>query len=228
VDSTDSKGVAEFRGVPEHDVIIHLQHSALGRQFGTVRDGAQEEVEVVFESDSTINLRTADGVESLEGVLCHLLDSIGRSAMTSTSDTGGHALFEMLGPGRYNIRAERRDCWPADRWVEVNDGGTQVDLQMRRLGGFEIEVVSREGLAIRGQAVGLRSLEFDGDVAGWLAEQLVRSEKGLVTDATGHVRIEGLPHGPYRWTIALDGGGTLEGEVEVPVGSVGKKHIALP
>jgi len=226
--TTNAEGEVRILGVPEEPVVAHLHHSALGRQYGVACNGAEDEIEILFESEAFLTLMVMDGSHILEGVLCSIRSPIGRLHSRTPSNDSGTVQFAALGPGHYDIHAERRDCWPVDRRVEVKEGGTQVDLQMRRLGGVEVEIVSREGLGVRGQVVGVRSVEFDCDVADWLAEGRVQSETRLVTDSKGHVRIEGLPRGSYRWTIALEGGKTLESVIEVPAARVGQERIVLP
>jgi hypothetical protein len=114
--------------------------------------------------------------------------------------------------------------WRRDLFVDSTTGGDCIPLQVRRTGGLELEVRSAAGAAIVDATVELRSLEFDVDVADWIAAgRVVAPAGGLRTDTSGRVRVEGLPHGPYRASV---GGGSST--VEVPAHAVGHAQLVVP
>jgi len=209
-------------------LVARLEQSDLGFHHGIPCDATKDEVELVFRCDCRLETTVRDGDTPLSGALCGILDSYGAMANTVYTDEAGRAGHGSLGPGRYNVRVVRKDCWPVERVVEVHDGANQVVLTMRRTGALELSVTSNEGLAVPGQVVGVWSAEFDADVAHWIEQRRVRADSGLVTDQNGKVLVDGLPHGSYRWTVSLAGGAGLAGQVEVPVGETGQQRIVLP
>jgi hypothetical protein len=129
------------------------------------------------------------------------------------TDEDGLVRFEALGQGSYYLACRRADCWPKTVEVELQaEHSTRLDVQMRRLADLELTVFAQNGLPATGVDVELTSVEFGSVVQDWLTQQRVRGE-GLRTDSHGKILIQGMPRGPYTWSIPAAEGppsGTIE------------------
>jgi hypothetical protein len=102
-------------------------------------------------------------------------------------------------------------------------------MQVRRRGSLEFEVRNAQGLAVSDQVIDLKSVEFEADVAEWLAQKKVKSvQGGLQTDKSGRLRIDGLPRGDHVWSIDAGSGVVLEGLVSIPPNDLRKLPVYLP
>jgi hypothetical protein len=81
---------------------------------------------------------------------------------------------------------------------------------------------------VGGQRIDLRSVEFETDVADWIAAGLVDGPDALVSGLDGLIRVERVPRGTYRWVMSTPAGETLEGLAEVPPADVLSVPIVLP
>ncbi len=97
---------------------------------------------------------------------------------------------------------------------------------MRRLGDLELHVSIEGGLPVSGLPLQLTSTEFGSSVQAWIDAGQVRTP-GLVTDLTGRVALEGLPHGPYAWAMTLPDGQVREGELTVEPARANTFEIVL-
>ncbi len=226
--TTDADGVCELRGVPPRDLFIQLSHPMRGARLNVPCNGRDGEVEVVLLDEARLELRLVDGEIPLGEVICRLLTSMDREALApASSKPDGTVAWEGLSPGHYRISASRSDCWPVVVEAEATAKGEAVAVQMRRLGDILCLVRNQAGLPVAGQAIGLHSLEFEVDVARWVEDGRVEAGAGLVSDQEGRVRVEGLPHGPYRWTLSTSGE-PFEGIVTTEPGTVVELPLVLP
>jgi len=220
---TNANGTANLLGVPEALVLAHLHSTSVGRHSGIPCDATGDEVTLVFDPSASLDLRVSDNGERLPNVQCWILDTMGLPDAAVATDTEGRARFARLGVGTYEISLVRHDCWPVTTGVTVSPDQSETHLQLRRLGDVTIEVVTAEGQPVRGAGLSLRSVEFETDVASWIADRRVRCEGGLVTDRGGEVTIEGLPRGRYAWSV--EGG---SGELDVRPGMRSRVRLELP
>jgi hypothetical protein len=224
---TNAQGECELKGVPKREVAVTLQHGTRGSHFGIPIDASSGSAELVLDGSARLELQLLDGELPLRGVGCDILDHGGTSVASGTlSDDKGRVTFNGLGADTYTLRATRSDCWPTEFEATARAETQVTRVQMRRLATLEI-VVSQGGLPVSGLPIELTSIEFDSDVAEWIAAERVRSE-GLVTDHHGGIRIERLPRGPYRWRIARGSGEPLEGELELEPARDAPILIVLP
>jgi hypothetical protein len=127
------------------------------------------------------------------------------------------AVFDLDMPLPFRLLAG--GCRTCDRMRR----GAPLEVDMRRLGDVEAVLTNRDGLPVAALALDLRSLEFDADLAAWIAEERIRAPSGLTTDRLGRLVLEGLPRGAYSWGVA----GRTMGTFEVLAGETGVT-LALP
>src|SRR5262249_40205871 len=161
--------------------------------------------ELILDARAGIELAYQDGEDSLAEVECALIDPAGFSELGGHSDERGRVSLHGLGEGSYRVLATRSDCWPVDLTVPARLQPQLQHVEMRRLGDLDLALVAAGGLPVSGVLVELTASEFGVSVAQWIAEKNVRSS-GLVADLQGRIRVDGLPHGPYAWRIALPDG----------------------
>lgn len=227
-DDTDATGLAELPGIPKGRVLVDVSHGVAGRRMGVPIDASPDEIEIVLEAEGGLELRVRDADLPLAGVSVRM-ETAGGTTLSEVLQTNSEGVcrFEGMGGGTVRLACHRSDCWPAV--VEHGVGGVGVevvDVQMRRLGDVELTLRSQEGLAVPGQALRLRSLEFDQDVSRWLEEGRIRSLPGLATNGLGQVRIEGLPRGLF--TCSLEGAESPLGAFEVRPGVTNAVTLILP
>ncbi|MCK6448123.1 MAG: hypothetical protein L6Q99_17185 [Planctomycetes bacterium] len=139
-------------------------------------------------------------------------------ALHATSDANGIARWADLGRARYRASIEGQGLWNAALDLEVgHDARTAVEFEVRRTGGVEFDVRGTLGEAVLGAELVLEHAELGEDLAAWTAEgRLVAPAHGWRSDATGRLRIAGIPRGEYRWSFALADGRSASGTVEIP------------
>jgi hypothetical protein len=211
-DDTDSQGWAELAGAPHERMLADVHHGVAGWRFGVPIDAGVREQEFVLVARGSILLHITDGEVPLPSVTTRI-ETPGGAGQSRPRDTTaeGTVRYEPLGEGQYRIVGRRSDCWPvvADVVLAAGEQATPT-VRMRRLAELELLVRSAEGTPLVGVEVDLRSLEFGGSVAEWVAERVVEGD--LRTDKDGKVTLKGLPSGPYAWTVsgAVATGGQLE------------------
>jgi hypothetical protein len=113
--------------------------------------------------------------------------------------------------------------WRKDIQLRVDERRQKVEIDVRRTGELEFVIRRPGGAPAAGALVELHSVEFDTNVADWVAAGLVAgAERGLVTDGEGRIRLRGLPHGSYRWSCA-----GASGAASVPPNALASEAIQL-
>jgi hypothetical protein len=228
ISATDSAGRCELKGLPAAEVRAHLRHGALGTHLDIPIDASAKHARVVLDASASIEVRFADGELSLAEVSCVLYDPATRVAVTEVrSDATGRATLRDLGAGSYTLHASRKDCWPVTFEARADAEAPIQSVAMRRLGDLELHVSIEGGLPVSGLPLQLTSTEFGTSVETWIDAGQVRSP-GLVTDLTGRVALEGLPHGPYDWAVTLPDGQLREGQLTVEPARANTFEIVLP
>lgn len=229
VADTDANGWASFKGLPDSELLLNVAHPIVGARYGIPIDASRGELEVVLEATSSLQLTLLDGDVPLAGVATRIETASGVTlADPRETDAAGVVRYERLGAGHYRLACRRADCWPTFVEKELAAGElAAVSVPMRRLADLELSFLGRDGLPVAGLAVELRARELAGDVATWLAEERVRSSTGTTTDASGSIRIERLPHGPYDWSVSL-GGESVSGSVLIPPAKLARERLILP
>jgi len=217
--ATDPRGEIEFPRAPYEKLRAVLHHPDYGYRTEVpveLGPGDNELVELELPDPVGLRLRLVDGTVPLPGVQIRLLNPSEQYYVGFfTSDDAG--LIEEAGftDSPFVVRVNQGRYWPARAEVRGSLAGETTDVQIRRLGDLELEVRSTKGLAVRACPIELHSLEFDADAADWAAAGLLDAPDGLVTDAAGRLRLEGLPHGDYRWTVLDAAGAATTGTATV-------------
>lgn len=215
--STDSKGEVMVEGVWDEAVEVSLQEPPSGG--GIVRGVSlrEETTELTFDPRAALSVRLQDGVEPLAGVAIWLQDGfgLGRGFETLVTDAEGIAQNDGFLAQEFRGEVRHPGLWPTQVRLRASDPATPVVLQVRRRGSALLEA-RRWGLAAAGVTLRIESEEFSTPVDPWIADGRVASgSAGLITDSEGRLRLDGLPRGPYRWTVTLDDGTQVGGRFEV-------------
>ena len=216
---TDADGVAWLGLLADGPTPIHLggysesQLDVVLQDIGT----PDNPTEVVYAPATNVTLHVNDRGTSLEGISLMVESMLTyRIIDWSTVGAGGNVPINAISPGPVRIYTLAPGLWQELRFAEVSDSQPIIDVQFRRLGAFEIKVTDAFGKPIANAPVALTSDEYGVDVATWLAEGKVQSSSGMATDATGTLRIDGLPNGPFTWSVEGE-----FGTISVPPNGVG-------
>jgi hypothetical protein len=209
VGTTGADGEYTFTGLSCESVLATLSNIVLGCRARIPVDltvPADEVIELELDADAKISVLLLDGDVPLTGVPVRLIGARQIEGVFSepVTDEHGVAGYEPVAEGRYLARIVHPGLWATD--VEIEPSTTPVPVQVRRLGSVVI-TARRSGAALAGARIGLRSVEYECDVADWIEQGRVRvAPADGTTDGTGRTRFDGLPHGSYVWTVELDGG----------------------
>lgn len=145
------------------------------------------------------------------------------------TDASGVAKSLPLNAGVWDVRFEMPGYWPAQAEYDVKRDMKPVTLQVRRLADVEFEVRSASAMSIEGCTVELVSEEFGERASEWLARGRVGASSGsLRIDRAGKLKVTGLPHGKYRWSVACGGEGLTAGTVELAPRALGRVSAVVP
>lgn len=218
-DITGSTGEVRFTHPPYEHLFATVHHPDFGYLTGVELhlSGVDSElVDIQLPLPSDLRVRLLDGPVALSGIQARLSDPHDQFLIgIFASDNTG--LLEKPGfcEGEFLISVHLPNYWPTAAVVSVAASGGTTQLQVRRLADVDLELRSTSGLTVRDRPVVLHSIEFDTDVAEWIASGKVELPGGMVTDSTGHLRIQGLPRGEYRWTVFSAGGAPSSGSVKL-------------
>jgi len=209
-------------GISLDEVVLSLRHPELGLAFETVSMNSEGVTEVTIEVGHglPLELHCRDIEGSVSAVRCMLIPrNVTTRGYRAESDADGRILYAGMPPNHYTADLDRFGYWPVDHEFEFK-GESLIELDIRRRGNFEASVIGAGGAQLTGVEVDLRSLEFDVPVSEWVEDG--RFPKGavvLTSNVQGRVVAEGIPRGPYRWTVTKADGTSLTGTVEVPPGA---------
>lgn len=228
---TDETGRVEFVHPPYTQLEAILNHPDIGYATGIPIElsGTPGEEHVIVMPDRVgLRCRLVDQGVALPGIRVRVMAPDRRYIMAffSSDDEG---LIEGPGycEGNFLVMVDQARYWSSEMLVRCTDADEPVDIQVHRLADVTFDVRSTSGLTVRGRAVQLHSLEFDTDVAAWIAEGLVSAPGGMVTDSAGQLELTGLPRGDYRWRVVNSAGVATEGLVTLVAWSVTPVGVLL-
>jgi hypothetical protein len=143
------------------------------------------------------------------------------------SDENGVVRFGPVADGAYRVSVPEPSVWPVEQIVEARaKGASPTVIEVRRRADLRVVLT---GPGRSGRRVRLQSVSNDGDPEVWLRDGLIVASPGsMVTDGDGVLRVGGLPHGEYRWTVELASGDTLGGEVTLPPAGIEELRVVVP
>jgi hypothetical protein len=220
--TTDKEGETRLLGLPERDLLVHLEHATLGRVHNQRIDAREDGAELLLDCHARLELTLQDGDVPAAGVQGRiLLSHVGQRWIDlGSSSEEGKLSAGPFGAGSYTIVIDGQEYWPVECHVEIAESDQAREVQIRRRGGLALLVLAGAGLPLAGMQVNLRSREFEQDVREWVSEGRVGGEGGLTTDANGRVVLTRLPRGPYEWSFTDAEGNAWSGEVEVLPGQI--------
>lgn len=232
--STDAKGEHTFTGLGMPKLYINVQHN----QFGTQPDVEvdldrwkdDDILEIVLEARSTLAVRLLDGETPLPAAsLRFLAPHTQHIVSVQTTDAHGVARYGPVAEGSYIVAVEQPGVWLTQTTVEAGDDGAPRDVQVRRVGALHLQLASSTQQSVAGIHVELVSADSGATLSDWLARGLVTVDGGVAaTDASGLVRIQGLPHGEYLVRLTSTTGTWAAGRVTVNPGAPTNAQLSVP
>jgi len=212
---SDEEGLAHIGRVPFGTAHLRATRgdgaflSGLTRPVPT--DG--EPLEIVFDANHMLSLRALDGEVPLAGLFVNVLfKEEGISAIKLPLDGSGALLHGPVSDVEFECHPIAPWIWPEVITIAaVETGAAPRTIQLRRRGDAEIELANEEGAPLADVEVEFVDLTSNTEVRSWLEQgRIAASSSSLSTDAHGKLRVTGLPHGKYAWSLpALGLGGTL-------------------
>ena len=219
--TSDAAGRVALAGVLEDELLVRVQPtpgSVATPQLVYVGEDAPTPVVVTVDTSCRLRARTVERGSPVGGVPLRVRER-GRwlHFAQATSDEEGHVEVSSVSAGAYELQVEGGGYWPATFEVTAGLEGEPEVLDVRRMGSATLQF-TRSGLPLVGVPVRVESQEFGGSMSEWIEEGLaLAGEGGLTTDSRGEIHVQGIPNGPYRWSLNL-AGLPIEGNVfQVPV-----------
>jgi hypothetical protein len=228
-DHTDEDGVLALPEAPYSQFTLTAYQPLRGLLLEVpveVDFASSEPVRVLFDTPARLRVACMDGKFVPDGLQLKVSDPTTNYYWNNFSTLpDGTIDFGPCSESNFLVQVTHPGYWPSRTIVRATTGSTPVPMQVRRLGGLTLRVRSAaSGQPLVGVAVELDSAEFGTSVATWLAESRVHaSSASLATDATGSLRVDGLPNGEYSWRI---GGAT--GAVIVPPHAAATFDLVIP
>lgn len=229
---SDGDGRCEAGDLEMDNVAVFVSHPTLGTSAPQVVDlltHPKEPVEIVIEQGRPLRLRLEDHGLPCSGVQISVQNSAGLGLDLLATNEQGIAITHPLGVGDYQIQPLQPGYWPGKTKLRHQPSeGTHL-IPVRRLGAIEFMVRNPAGLPIAGQAIDLRSIEFNMSVREWASAGAVElSLADLQTDLEGKARFEALPNGPFEWRMAFSDGTVRSGSVMVPPKALATEVMVVP
>jgi hypothetical protein len=188
--------------------------------------GGGEVVDLVFDMSSRIRLSLHDNGVAQSSASCRLFSGEHGYTLTPirTSDENGQVLFSDLGAGLYELHVEAPGSWPVVKTVEATPAGIDYSVEIRHLGTLDLEFLTAGGHVAVPETIEIEFLPTGESVGIWAAEGRLPNLGGvLAADNSGHLRLQEIPHGEYRWSCS----GAV-GTVLVEPGQVSTVSVHLP
>lgn len=228
---TDGRGECGFRGLEPGDYLASIFHASLGSRSGipVAIERDQEHTQVLtFEPDGVLHAILRDGIRLQPEVACRLYDISRTTTLAAlSSDAHGEVRWNHIGTGKFVIKIVDPAYWPIETIVSVVPEDVPVEVQVRRRGDLELELVRTSGSSVADQRLTIVSVESGQDLPS-MFESVHRSldSGALTSDMTGRVRLDGLPEGEFRWHALVDGT-EKTGLVRVAPGAVTRATVVI-
>jgi hypothetical protein len=225
--TTDAQGLAQL--FEARDVVFSHASIGWGYRFGLEPGDKRGGVwELKLDPVGPLEVRVRDGAQPIAGVDV----AVGLRELfvqRPRTDAQGLARTAPLNAGRWRVRCRALGYWPTEAEVEHRRGAPPLELQVRRLCDAQFEVRSPTGADVEGLEVELESAEFKESASAWLAAgRIEASAPALRTDRDGRLRVSGLPHGNYRWSVASGGEVLASGELVLAPRAVTPIEVRVP
>ena len=222
---TDGEGQVTLRDLVANRISVQIGTTLSSGALHIIDLSSRSEsggpIEIVFDPKASLNLRLVEGDQPAADVRLgmHLAETP-TVVRHGVSDGGGGVRFDSCEEGSYVVTVEGGGWFPDVFTLEAQVDPPPHDLAVRRRGVLSLSA-SQEGLPVAGAQVQLTSLQEGDDLLAWQEEGVIGVEpKGWSTGADGTLRIEGLPSGPYTFTVVAPGGHSVQGEALVKGGVV--------
>lgn len=229
---TDAQGELNMGSVQADSLTVMLRSPIGCKWFESVSVPTKpdEVIELVLDVPAALTVMVLDGSVPLPAVNLDVMDPLGGEFIFQqpTTNEQGLARCEHMALQPFQVRVEGMGLWPTKANVQPSLDGAPNPIQVRRLGGARIEA-TLVGSPLKRASIVIRSLEFDADVAQWIASGRIQSSSAaLETDDEGRLRLDGLPNGKYRWSAKNSSDELVSGEFVVPPRAINDVRITLP
>lgn len=226
----DGNGRFEFPEPPTPELLGFLYKSGVGWSASIearVPASREDLLELELDPSAALRLRFQDGATPVPGLTVLAQDPLRVfELVTQVSDSGGHVRFDAISEGVYHLKVVHPEVWPVELDAEAKQRPEAQVVQVRRLAGLTVDVLTPLGAPVAAAEVVLISEEFGETVEAWMSAGRVPSSP-LLTDGAGSVRVERIPNGTYSWTVRREGESN-SGVVSVPPWGTGNLKVKLP
>ena len=231
---TDERGECSVRGLSFDRVFVNVYHEAIGVQPSVLvdlRSATKDPIELILAPGLELMVTALERTRAVPNIELRANDQqgIGYGLGAITSNFEGVVNWRPVGRGDYKIQVQQPGYWPSEQEVHLTDGSSAVPIQVRRVGNIDIGVKNNYETAVPGVSLDLFSIEEARWVSSWIQSGMIAAApSALTTGADGHVRINALPNGAYRWRATVPGNTPLEGDVVIAPQSTTPLLITLP
>lgn len=213
---TDVGGITTLSGISMSEVMLDVTLPGGERALLPVTLRLNETTDVHVTASSALLVRLLDHDLPIRAVEVAVLDEAGLAVLNWMETSAvGTAEWTRISEGVFVVSVNYPGYFPVQVRLESSITSEEHLIQVRRTGSIAVATMAG-GAAVGGVQFDLRSMEFDKPVGQWLADGKVDSTSGaLATDSLGRVRLDGLPHGDYEWTISVAGADARMGLVHV-------------
>jgi hypothetical protein len=230
---TDSRGLCSVSCLSSSELFVNVFHFSIGlrpSELVQISASPRATVEFVLAPNLSLVVRLLERNHPGAYVEAWAKDSRGLSYGLGTrfSDADGIVKWGPVSPGDYRVSIAQPGYWQTEQAVHLGNASDPITIQVRRLGSLQTSIVDRYGAAAPGVELELQSIEESASVADWIHSGAVPSPpNGLVSDAQGHLRVDAIPNGDYRWSVKRTDGSPLTGVVNVPPNGVAALDVTV-
>lgn len=231
---TDAAGESTANGFAFDRIYVALYHPAYGLRPSELVEalrGDRAPIELTLAPKYYLRVALLDGTAPVVGLQVLATDhrGIGWGLASGYTDDNSIAIWGPVSAGDFKVEVQHPGYWPTEQLIHLSGDGNPIPMQVRRLGNVDLAVKNNYGNPATNVAIDLNSLEQGQWVSTWIQSGLVPTPtSGLVTGEDGHVRIQGLPNGEFRWRATSPNGGIVEGTVQVPPNGTAQVQVTAP
>ena len=215
---TDADGLFELRSIETEILLVRItidDAHVCGYQQVRLRETTPEDpIPVVYDLGMLVRAQLSERGAAAPGVDVDLVHS-GTVLRTATSGDGGRFESHCGAPGGFDLRIVGGGYWKEEHTVSASSDPTWTPIEVRRVGSLRL-TFRRNGLPLSNAVVDVESAEYGTRVTDWIQDgRVLSSAPDCRTGLDGALVLEGLPSGPFHWSVSVSDE-RFEGVADVP------------